>query len=353
MTLINIENAEPADLLFLVGGPRSGTTWLAHIFDSHPDVLYRHDPDSVRRNPPLQRSFSDQEIPGYLAEARAHMGQLIALRRLKAAGSLPVFPKSYAPPGAWRVRQALILLLRGVETLAARLGRPVQLYLPDMVREADRGRVRVVVKSVVSRINLRLLARALEGCRIVLILRDPYGHIASMRRGVNLGKFDSDISLEECLVLDEARQHGITPERFAAMPVIEQHAWNWVLMNEHAIGSLDGVANAMIIRYRDLCLEPMAMARRLFDFADLTWNSQTERFVGRSTSAPLVDRYYQVRKSSVDSLNKWRTQLSPEEQAQITAIFSQSWIWQRYPEFHHDADDAAPANASAAPQLPH
>jgi hypothetical protein len=33
-------------LLLLFGMPRSGTTWLAKIIDSHPDIIYRHEPDS-------------------------------------------------------------------------------------------------------------------------------------------------------------------------------------------------------------------------------------------------------------------------------------------------------------------
>jgi LPS sulfotransferase NodH len=28
--------------ILILGAPRSGTTWLAKIIDSHPDVLYRH-----------------------------------------------------------------------------------------------------------------------------------------------------------------------------------------------------------------------------------------------------------------------------------------------------------------------
>jgi Sulfotransferase family len=40
--------AEPGGLILVLGAPRSGTTWLGKIFDSHPDVLYRHEPESPR-----------------------------------------------------------------------------------------------------------------------------------------------------------------------------------------------------------------------------------------------------------------------------------------------------------------
>ena len=36
-------------VVFVLGGARSGTTWLAKILDSHPDVLYRHEPDIALR----------------------------------------------------------------------------------------------------------------------------------------------------------------------------------------------------------------------------------------------------------------------------------------------------------------
>ena len=34
-------------LILLFGMPRSGTTWIGKIFDSHQDTFYLHEPDSV------------------------------------------------------------------------------------------------------------------------------------------------------------------------------------------------------------------------------------------------------------------------------------------------------------------
>lgn len=47
--LVNVHGVLPRKLVVL-GSPRSGTTWLGKIFDSHPDVLYLHEPDTIRRN---------------------------------------------------------------------------------------------------------------------------------------------------------------------------------------------------------------------------------------------------------------------------------------------------------------
>lgn len=42
-------------ILLIFGIPRSGTTWLGKLFDSHPDIVYLHEPDSQFRtnNVPL------------------------------------------------------------------------------------------------------------------------------------------------------------------------------------------------------------------------------------------------------------------------------------------------------------
>jgi hypothetical protein len=38
-------------VILVLGSPRAGTTWLAKIIDSHPNILYRHEPDELRVPP--------------------------------------------------------------------------------------------------------------------------------------------------------------------------------------------------------------------------------------------------------------------------------------------------------------
>ena len=78
-----------ASLILVVGAPRSGTTWLAKIIDSHPDVLYRHEPDETL---PGSASLTGTTLQGLLAD-------WVADRGARSASKRPFFPKSWQP--AW------------------------------------------------------------------------------------------------------------------------------------------------------------------------------------------------------------------------------------------------------------
>src|SRR5689334_11827434 len=96
MSLADLANER---VILVLGGPRSGTTWLAKIFDSHPDVLYRHEPDTVNRDRVLQDVFTDGQIDAHREAARHYLRQLLQVQTLKTAGSLPLFRKKLLRPG--------------------------------------------------------------------------------------------------------------------------------------------------------------------------------------------------------------------------------------------------------------
>ncbi len=189
------------------------------------------------------------------------------------------------------------------------------------------------MKSVSSRGRARLFAEALAGCRVIYIVRDPCGQVASLMRGATLGKFEDGIYPEELLYTEQATRYGLTEERLQAMPRVEQFAWNWAILNEKAIDDLAGLSTAKIVRYQDLCVRPMEVARDLLAFTGLSWNAQTEAFIGESTRSNAPDRYYQVFKNTETAMNKWRTELQPEDQRRIMAIVRETSMRALCPEY--------------------
>src|SRR5580658_4388008 len=108
----------PSDrVVLLLGAPRSGTSWLAKIFDSHPDVLYRHEPDTVLRNWDLPWMCPRDEVGKHVDAARIYLRQLIETATLKTAGSQPMFRKRFESPAAHLARTAIIHALQAADLL--------------------------------------------------------------------------------------------------------------------------------------------------------------------------------------------------------------------------------------------
>lgn len=319
-------------VILILGAPRSGTSWLAKIFDSHPDVLYRHEPDTVLRDYDLPWMCPPEQVPVYRDAARAYLRRLFDTATLKTAGSLPIFPKRHHGTVATQFRSGVIYGLRAIEQLpgARRVvrGAPV----PDLFDMAAHPEIRLVLKSVSSRGRARLFAEAMPGMKTIFILRDPWGQVASMLRGAALGMFEGGIPVQELLMTEHARRYGLTPERFAALPVVEQFAWNWAILNEKAIDDLAGIDGVKVLRYRALCDAPLSEARALFAFAELGWDSQTEDFLRRSTTFDGRDRYYQVFKNTQAAMNRWRGELKPEDQRRIQAVVQETSLAPLCPE---------------------
>jgi Sulfotransferase family len=319
-------------VILVLGGPRSGTTWLAKIFDSHPDVLYRHEPDTVNRDQVLQDVFTDDQIGPNREAARDYLRQLLGVQTLKTAGSLPLFRKNYYGLVRQLLHDSTVYALRVVEKVGVASGAAKHLPVPDMLDAARHPALKVVIKSVSSRGRVRLFAEAMPGARIIFIVRDPCGQIASMMRGAALGKF-ADPAMDEVIRTEQARRYGLTAARLEAMSPVERFAWHWAVLNEKAIADLAELGTGKVVRYQELCVDPVGVSKGLFAFTGLGWHPQTERFIATSTSFNGPDRYYQVSKTSGTSLNKWRSELAREDQRRILQVVRETSMWGLCPEY--------------------
>jgi len=302
-----------APIVLLFGMPRSGTTWIGKIFDSHPDTLYRHEPDSwgLLNAVPLMAPVAQAE--DYVTTIRAFSQQLPAMQLTKVAGSTPIFPKHYYSWARFNLYRLSVVAAKGAAKFAGE--RPVR----NFIRAQDLSNIRVVWKSIESLGRLGVIARSLTPCYGFHIARHPCGYVASVLRGESQGRFTSGVSssddygvLEKTLDTATAKQHSLTLEKLKAMHPVERLAWRWVLYNAKAMEDIEGLGHCMTFRYEDLCHDPLGVAQRLFQFCGLPWQSQTERFVSMSTAKD-VGRYYSVVKDPVKAANKWRNQLSAED----------------------------------------
>lgn len=307
-------------IIFLFGMPRSGTTWIGKIFDSHPDTLYRHEPDSwgLLNSIPLMAPV--ELAPEYAPLIRDFCSRLPDMKLTKVAASTPIFPKSYY---SFLRYQLFRLNVVAVKAAAKVFGEQA---LQNLIRDEDMPRIRMVWKSIESLGRLGVVERAMQPSYGIHITRHPCGYVASVLRGESQRRFTGDVSAGEdlgllalCLDTATARQHGLTLESLKSMHPVERLAWRWVLYNDKAMQDIENEPGCMTLRYEDLCRDPMGIARQLFEFSQLPWNEQTERFVSQSTSRD-VGRYYSVVKDPVKASTKWKDELSRADIDRIQSV---------------------------------
>jgi hypothetical protein len=298
-----------AESILVLGSPRSGTTWLAKIFDSHPDILYRHEPDEVS---PLRHGLPPP------AQLRTWLRQ----RSLRAAAKRPGFAKSWRPAPLDATRTALATGLAAAQRLKMTAPLVMPMGLPDLVQPRRWGRVRAAMKLV--NWDGSGVARLMPDTRTVFILRHPCGQVASVMAGLAANRFgggslagpELDLAAAETL----AAARGVGPDAFAALPDAAKLAWSWRAFNEPAVESLDSLPNARVIVYEDLCRDPEAVAKDLFAFADLGWHPQTAAFLGSSTNHGGPNGYFDVFRATSAVADRWRQSMSRTDQDAVRAV---------------------------------
>ena len=309
-------------LIMLAGMPRSGTTWLGKIFDSHPATLYRHEPDSV--NPigglPHFADANADTADRYRQAIRDFVAALPDMRLTKVTATLPLFAKTY-----YSYRH---LLLRRI---AVRAGKIISRFvgevpIPEVVDYRGMPDLPVVWKSVESVGRLGVLCRAIEHCRTVLILRHPCACIASTLRGEADGHFESSTSAHAdygifsmLLKTKQAQRYGLTLFALKSMSPVQRLTWRWVIYNERAMDDITRARGCRYVRYEDVCEDPISYSRALFEFTGLSWNEQTETFIRRSITS---DRsgYYSIFKNPLSSAYRWRNELAAADIRQVLSV---------------------------------
>jgi hypothetical protein len=308
-------------MILVFGMPRSGTSWLGKIFDSHPETLYRHEPDKDLQRADVPVILPVKTTAERRAAIEAFLRDVLSNRSAGVTGKLPYFPKSYRSQVREWLRSGLGL---AVKAFPRRFTASAQ--IPDLL-DPGHPAPRLVWKSINSVGRLGALLRMFPRARAVVITRHPCGQIASLLRGHAAGKFADTLPSEHYRVFEmlldteQGRAHGLTLDDLRSMHPVERMAWRWVLTHEGAMAGTDGLDGCRWLRYEDLCGEPFRWTRELFQFSGLDWHSQTESFLRESTGGE-DDSYFSVRKDPRRSASKWQEELPAEDTRRILDVLA-------------------------------
>jgi hypothetical protein len=317
--------------IIALGMPRSGTTWLGKILDSHPLTLYRHEPDTWRRLEAVPLFAPPSGSRGLCPVVREFIASLPDMLADRVCGKRPFFSKRYATPLAVRLYAARSLLHKGLE----RAG--ITTDAPSPPQPAAGTAYRLAMKSIESLGRAGLISACVPEALCIHIVRHPCGYVASVLRGEQQKRFGhneaaSDFELYRMACETEtAARHGITVERMKALTPAERLAWRWMIYNEKAHEELAGNPRAATLYYEQLCAQPHATAQGLFAFAELAWDEQVARFLADSTSASRSD-YYSVFKDPLASAWRWQRELDGADAERVMSIVARSPVARPYLE---------------------
>jgi hypothetical protein len=316
-------------VILIVGSPRSGTTWLGKIFDSHPAVRYRHEPDES------PSEWQDVDPSSFASAVR----RWIKEPPLRTVAKLPLFRKSWESRAGHFARLLAVYLLSAAASLPFVGQSLARAPLPEIfdVDDADVDHARTAIKSIRLSAGAYHFARAYPEGRTCLIVRHPCGQVESVMRGVSQGRFDAHgdekfMPYNEDRAMACAARRGLTAVEFHALPAAAKYAWAWVAFNETALDALHGLPNARIVIYEDLCADPEAVSRELFAFAGLPWCDQTAAFVNDSAHGEERSSYYSVYRDAAAAAEGWRMRMSPEDQRAVRQVVAQSTLARLWPD---------------------
>ncbi len=306
-------------MILLFGTARSGTTWLAKLFDSHPDTFYLHEPDiSDRGTDLIPFWFENAPTREETDRAAQYLARLSLVRNLRTTGQGPFFKKSYRGEAAEISRRAMILGAKALERVGPSKLSP-KLPIPDLISRHSKPKETVIkTVSALGRAGA-LLDRAPQDVSPMLLLRHPCAFVHSMLRGEKIGVMPPISIPKSVAATRSARRLGFDVDALAQLSKPSQLAWMWLIANAEAYAPIAN-RNGIIVRYEDLAGDPLRQASSLFEKLGLGWPDEVATFLKASTSASRQGGYYSIFRDPARASGQWREELDSKAIADVAAV---------------------------------
>jgi hypothetical protein len=308
-------------IILLLGSGRSGTTWLANILNTHPGVVYTHEPFTRLYDRPEVRPLVD-EIKATGSLGAGGRSRLMS-EFIKADADTrrpPFFAKSFRTAPTW-----LMYALWAGANKSAHL-RPLYTKLGSPGRGS---RPELLIKEVDWAAHARSIVSALDPVLIV-IFRHPCAVAASQLRGERLGLMQRDIRAEWLTHFGSScAELGIAPRDVERMNDCEFLGLRWLLTNLAYVDLIRADDASYCLTHEALCGDPLTEARRLFEFLDWERGPATRRFINQSTRAEgasvgpaleMKQSYFGIVRDPIQARDSWKDRLKPDEVEAILSV---------------------------------
>jgi hypothetical protein len=302
-------------LVFLLGSPRSGTTYLAKLLDCAPSTGYLHEPLSKGRGLLVHRAIGITSHGHQLDTHFVHALTLDLVQHLPQYSKPPFFPKHFeripwALASAWFFQRFFKINI----SYSRRLLDLKNLHM-------------LVLKDGLAPFSHRL-CRALQA-RMIVLLRHPCGVVNSMLRGEQIGAMgrgsDAGLWSTSSRLLCT---FGYTADDLKNMQPDELHALRWLVANYPVLEWMDDPA-VRVVTYSDLIQKPETTYTALCAWLGLPVAQRALRLMRHPTRAfsewiryllgPRF-RYYSIVPRGPELDRAWQHELPADSIARILRI---------------------------------
>ena len=320
----------PAPIAGIFSTGRSGSTWLGALLGTHPDVAYRFEP--TVRSPRLDRRTVEA--------LQALRDPEISDERLDAARAGLLISNPYSDKPPFSSRAAGAVRLQGLRPYLWPLARRFPTLVPLWARMFTPRECRTVLFKLVAHERTCRSIRARTTMPIIYLARHPFGMISSLLEGQRTGMMPSGRAsiISQFLVDNAPHLH----ERFAAgLDRMGPHQHEALLWRWSTETSLDPTVESRsttthTVFYENLCRSTRDEIARILSLLGLSLDPQVERFIQASTTPAArgireagINRYFSVFRDPSESMTKWQSVLSHQEQREIMEVVNDSPVFQQ------------------------
>jgi hypothetical protein len=334
-------------VVFLLGTQRSGSTWLANIFDASPEALLFMEPFApaygIFPEFPGASQFLDAPSPELTRLLKADMpARLVQYKSLFSDNSL-------YDPRAFRRERRLAELLRRF-TRGPLYRRAIRFQLLNLNRldaafapPTKRAPAKMwAIKELRLAGKIPLLRDAYPDASYVVIMRHPAAtahSILSWFRRSRLGELRADLEtyLDDLAAQPAGEPYAPQIQRCRAGTPAHLISLYWRVSYEVMLAQLAGNDRTQLLAYEALASDPAATARRVYTAAGGNWSPEQEAYLAHSTTgASDPESPITTRRNSTTYYRAWTEKIDADVRRAVDDITGDSPLLEHFEPYYRD-----------------